>query len=334
MDGGRRLLRSVNGLETALAASRPVFAAALAQRGYAGATAERNIFRMKPALRSRPRHRQGDNWKRSLVEFLRLPGLGFALGLMFFAVVGFFGARVGGEYDAFVRENGHPRDLVARAMGFGLDSVTIAGQSELSQKQILDMAGVSARQSLLFLDADEIRRKLMAVPLVKNVNVRKLFPGRLAIEVVERQPFGLWQVDGVVHIVATDGAPIDVFQNEKFAGLPFVVGEGANLRIEEFMGVLAAAGDLRSKIRAGILVSNRRWTLKMNNGVEVLLPEADPNAAVALLARLEAERGVLEKDVVSLDLRVAGKLHARLTEEAAAAREAAKAARGAKGAHI
>jgi cell division protein FtsQ len=333
MDGGRRLLRSVNGLETALAASRPVFAVALAQRGYAGAPAERKLFRLKSAVRSRPRHRQGDNWKRSLIEFLRLPGLGLGLGLLFFGAVGFSGAKLGGEYDAFVRENGQPRDLIARALGFGLDSVTIAGQVELNQKQILDMAGVNARQSLLFLDADDIRRKLMAVPLVKNVSVRKLFPGRLMIEVVERQPFGLWQQDGVVHIVATDGAPIDVFQDDKFAGLPFVVGEGANLRIDEFMSLLVAAGDLRPKIRAGMLVSNRRWTLKMNNNVEVLLPEADPKAAVALLAKLEAERGVLEKDVVSLDLRVAGKLYVRLTEEAAAAREAAKAAHGAKGAH-
>jgi cell division protein FtsQ len=333
MDGGRRLLRSVNGLETALAASRPVFAAALAQRTYAGAPAERPAARLKSPVRSRQRHRQGDNWKRSLVEFLRLPGLGFGLGLLFFGAVGYSGAKLGGEYDAFVRENGQPRDLIARALGFGLDSVTIAGQVELNQKQILDTAGVNARQSLLFLDADDIRRKLMAVPMVKNVSVRKLFPGRLMIEVTERQPFGLWQKDGTVHIVATDGAPIDVFQDDKFAGLPFVVGEGANLRIDEFMGLLAAAGDLRSKIRAGILVSNRRWTLKMNNNVEVLLPEANPKAAVALLAKLEAERGVLEKDVVSLDLRVAGKLYVRLTEEAAAAREAAKAAHGAKGAH-
>ena len=53
-------------------------------------------------------------------------------------------------------------------------------------------------------------------------------------------------------------------------------------------------------------------------------PMANPKAAVEKLARLEQERGILEKDVVSLDLRVPGKLYVRLTEEAAAAREAAK----------
>jgi cell division protein FtsQ len=53
---------------------------------------------------------------------------------------------------------------------------------------------------------------------------------------------------------------------------------------------------------------------------------------VARLARLEQEARVLEKDVVSLDLRIPGKLYVRLTEEAAATREAAKP--HGKGAHI
>jgi len=33
-----------------------------------------------------------------------------------------------------------------------------------------------------------------------------------------------------------------------------------------------------------------------------MLPEADPKAAVEKLARLEQDKGILEKDVVSLDL--------------------------------
>jgi cell division protein FtsQ len=172
----------------------------------------------------------------------------------------------------------------------------------------------------------------MALPLVKNANVRKFFPDRLVIEITERQPFGLWQKDGSVQIIAADGAPIDQLGDAKFERLPFVVGEGANLRIEEFVGLLDAAGDLRDKIRAGMLVSQRRWTLKMNSGVEVMLPEIDPKAAVRQLAQLEQDGHVVEKDVVSLDLRIPGKLYVRLTEEAVAAREAAAKARG-RGAH-
>ncbi|MGO9941355.1 MAG: cell division protein FtsQ/DivIB [Rhodoblastus sp.] len=336
MDGGRRLLRSVNGLDSALAAPRAVFAGASAHRAFSAA----HSFVAAPAKRHskveklppRQRLRQNDGFWRRLVEFLNLPGVGIVLTVGLFAGVGLYGAQLNGQYAGFVHDHGHPRDIAARALGFGVDAVTIAGQIELGEAQILQVAGVNPLQSLLFLDVDDMRQKLLALPLVKNVSVRKLFPDRLVIEVVERQPYALWQKDGTVSIIAADGAPIDVFHDEKFARLPFVVGEGANLRIDEFLGLLAASGDLREKIRAGILVSNRRWTLKMTSGVEVMLPEADPKAAIALLARLEQEKNILEKDVVSLDLRVPGKVYARLTEEAADAREAREAKAHGKGA--
>lgn len=322
MDGGRRLLRSVNGLEPALAAPRAVFVGAPS-----GAVFEKAAPIRSHAARERssPRHRtqQNDGWRQRIVKFLGLPGLGLGLTVALFATVGGYGVSQNGQYAEFVRDYGRPRDMLARTLGFGVGAVTIAGQTELSEQQILETAGVDPRQSLLFLDVADMRRKLMALPLVKNASVRKLFPNRLVIEVTERQPYGLWQKDGVVSIVAADGAPIDVFRDAKFERLPFVVGEGANQRIDEFMGLLDAAGDMRDKIRAGMLVSQRRWTLKMKSGVEVMLPQVDPRDAVARLARLEQDGHILEKDIVSLDLRVPGKVYVRLTEEAAAAREAA-----------
>ncbi len=332
MDGGRRLLRSVDGLGPALAAPR-LFAGAPVGPLFASAAPLKVQAKVQfPAARRPPRDRlrqNGDNW-RKFIDFLCLPGLDVVLTVLFFSGIGLYGAQLNGQYAAFVRDYGQPRDLAARALGFGVDAVTIAGQIELGEAQILDVAGVNPRESLLFLDVAEMRRKQLALPLVKNVSVRKLFPDRLVIEVIERQPYGLWQKDGAVSINAADGAPIDPLHDEKFAKLPFVVGEGANLRIDDFIALLDAAGDIREKIRAGILVSQRRWTLKMTSGLEVMLPEADPKAAIERLARLEQDYRILGKDVVSLDLRVPGKIYVRLTEEAAEAREAKLHAKGAR----
>jgi cell division protein FtsQ len=91
--------------------------------------------------------------------------------------------------------------------------------------------------------------------------------------------------------------------------------------------LLAAANELRPKIKAGVLVSDRRWDLVMTNGMIVRLPEVNPQAAMATLVRLQREDRVLERAALSLDLRVAGKMFVRLTEEAAAARAAAHPAK-------
>jgi cell division protein FtsQ len=271
----------------------------------------------------RARQRQHRGWRAALARFCGLPGLGLGLSLAFFAGVGLYGAQRGGQYDAFVKANGAPADIVARALGFGLDTVAITGQIEMTESQILKGAEVSALQSLPFLDADQVRARLMAMPLVKNAQVRKLLPDRLMIDITERTPSAVWQKDGVVSIVAADGAPIDEFRDDRYTRLPFVVGEGANLRIDDYQALLEASGDLRGKIRAGTLVSKRRWTLSMVNGVEVLLPEKDASGALRQLARLESESHILEKDIVSLDFRTPDRLFVRLTEEAAAARETA-----------
>jgi cell division protein FtsQ len=158
--------------------------------------------------------------------------------------------------------------------------------------------------------------------------VRKLYPNHLLIDLVERAPYALWQKDGKVSVVAADGAPIDAMTDSRFADLPFVVGEGANERLPEFTALLAAAGELGPKVRAGVLISNRRWNLKMTSGVDVMLPETHPEAAVATLVRLQRQSRVLDRDVISLDLRLQGRMFARLTEDAAAARVAVHPKKG------
>lgn len=332
MDGGRRLLRPVDGLDPALASSRAGLSGAAASPFHGFSFFHpRALVAPKTAAKSAPRRRPRRHEESgALTTFLRLPGLGSVLAIAFLSGAGLLSAVANGQYAAFVRDYGAPGDIMARALGFRIDSVTIAGQHEVSDREILAIVGADSRQSLLFLDAGALRNRLLAVPLIKNASIRKFFPDRLVIEITERKPYGLWQRDGAVSIIAADGAPIDKLDNPKFESLPFVVGDGAGERIGEYVALLGAAGDLRGKIRAGVLVSRRRWNLKTTSGVDVLLPEADPQKAVALLARLEAESGLIEKAVVSLDLRVPGKIYARLTEEAAAARAAQSHAKGAR----
>ena len=63
-------------------------------------------------------------------------------------------------------------------------------------------------------------------------------------------------------------------------------------------------------------------------GVDVMLPETHPEAAVATLVRLQRQSRVLDRDVISLDLRLQGRMFARLTEDAAAARVAVHPKKG------
>lgn len=259
------------------------------------------------------------------------PGVGFLAALVFFSIVGMAGFVQNRGYADLVARQGSFYDMVARAAGFSVRTVTITGQSELREAEILAAAGVGPASSLPFLDVGAIRERLLALPMVKSARVLKLYPDRLVIAIEERRPYALWQRDGQIAVVAADGAVVDELLNGRFLALPFVVGEGAEKRLTEFARLVAAAGDLGPRIKAGILVAGRRWTLDMTNGVAVKLPEQDPEGALATLTRLQREARILDKDVLSVDLRTPDRVAVRLTEEGAATRAATLARKSHKG---
>ena len=315
MDGGRRLLRS---LKEAFASTMPQRAA------FAGAGGVRGDFSAEQPLPVRARRRRNRDIVARVLALGARRGAGVVMTAALFGVVFLYGAFKGDAYNNFIAENGEVHDIVARGLGFGLDAITITGQRELTAQEILSVAGVSDRNSLPFLDVREVRERLKLAPLVGEASVRKLYPNRLVIEVTERDAHALWQKDGEIFVISADGTPIDTIHDDRFVHLPFVVGEGANERIGEFHKIVEAAGDFKSKIRAGVLVTHRRWNIKLTTGVDVKLPEIGAEAAIAALAKLAKEQKIIEKDLISIDMRIPGRLVARLTEEAAATRAEAK----------
>ena len=251
----------------------------------------------------------------------RLPRLmGTALTFGFFGTVGVTGAVYGGQYETFSATYGQPHDVVARLLGLGVERVTIAGIAQLTEREVLSAAGVTPESSIPFVSASGIRERLEQVPLIKTASVRKLYPSELVVTLTEREPHALWQRDGELFVIAADGTVIDQMEDERFVDLPLVVGEDANRRTKEYLALLDAAGPLKARIKAGTLVSGRRWNLKFDNGVDVRLPDIEAGAALARLIKFEREQKILEKDVLAIDLRMADRIVLRLTEESMAAR--------------
>ena len=116
-----------------------------------------------------------------------------------------------------------------------------------------------------------------------------------------------------------------VLGRPRLATLPFVVGNGAAARARDFLAVLDRYPAIRDQVRASILVANRRWNLRLKNGIDVRLPDSDVERALETLTRLNAEKNLLGRDIVAVDLRLPDRLTVRLSEAAAQARiEAAK----------
>jgi cell division protein FtsQ len=254
-----------------------------------------------------------------------LPRRGLALVTVLLIVAsagyGALAARTGGRVVEFFRD---ARDSAAVALGFPIAAVQVSGEKHLSRDEIVALAGVSGHTSLLFFDVVDARARLLTNPWLAEATVQKFLPDRLVISVSERAAYALWQKEGRVSVIAADGTVLEPEVLPRYAGLPFVVGAGAETRAQEFLGRLEGRPELRTMVRAAVLVAERRWNLRLKNGVDVRLPETDVDAALDRLLALEHDAGLSRRDITAIDLRLKDRVTVQLSEDAFKAREAAR----------
>lgn len=232
-----------------------------------------------------------------------------------------FGIVKGGHVDAFVAVMDDTRNALANAAGFRITTVGINGRKQLTQDEVLAIGGINGRSSLLFLDAETVRDRLKANPWIADATILKLYPGRLQIDIVERSAFALWQENGRLAVIASDGAVLEPYVTRRFLKLPLVVGKGAETHAHDFLALLDRYPQVRSVTKAAIYVGERRWNLRLKDGLDIRLPENDVGNALAALSKLDKDEKLFSRDIVAVDMRLPDRLVVQLSDDAAKARE-------------
>jgi cell division protein FtsQ len=305
MDGGGRLPRSVGrtGPQSGpgpRAAASGLFRHAFSRSVHHNAAAHRWIAWLE---RRRPR------------------GFGLSATAVLLIGAAVFGVVKGGHGDDVLGALSDVRNAAANSVGFRITSVAISGRKQLTQDEVLAIGGVNGRSSLLFLNAAATRDKLKADPWIADATVQKLYPGRLQIDITERAPYALWQENGRVSVIAEDGTVLEPYVARRFVKLPLVVGKGAETRAKDFLNLLARYPQVRSAVKAVVFVGERRWNLRLADGIDVRLPEADVEKALATLSKMDKETGLFSRDITAIDMRLPDRLTVRLSESAAKARD-------------
>ena len=212
------------------------------------------------------------------------------------------------------------REWTARASGLRVGTIALTGNHHVSREEVLASAGITGATSLVFLDVEEARARLKRNPWIADATLLKLYPRELQITINEREPFALWQKQGHVTVIADDGTVLEPYVAPQLLRLPLVVGDGAGTKAKELLRLLDRHPSLRDFVYASILVGERRWNLRLKNGIEVLLPEIAAGAALDKLVALDAEKNLITRDLVLIDLRFPDRVIVRLSDAAAQAR--------------
>jgi len=223
-----------------------------------------------------------------------------------------YGAVIGGQtaraYDALT--GGIER--LAIAAGFGVKKITVTGQLNATDAAITAALGAGPETMMLGFDTDAAKARLESVPWIRHAQVMRLLPSTLQVVVEERAPYAVWQKSGQTYVVDAEGVVLAPALREAYADLPLVVGEGAGKNAAQLFEQMTSHEELIQNVLAAIRVGDRRWTLKLVSGTEIMLPDDNIPEALASLAKLDGERRVLKRDIAAVDLRLLDRVTVRL----------------------
>ena len=203
---------------------------------------------------------------------------------------------------------------MAGVVGMAAEDIKIQGLTHHEPETLLAAIGVTPGGSLIGFDASVARRILENLDWVASAKVQRLFPNQIEIAVTERDPFAIWQRGDAYYVIDKSGAAMSGLPASQMVKLPLVSGEGANLAAAELVNQLEAYPDLMLQVKAASRVGDRRWTLYLDNGVSLLLPETGWAEALAKIHDLDQTQRILSKGIKSVDLRLAGQITVAVAE--------------------
>ncbi|MGD9739366.1 MAG: cell division protein FtsQ/DivIB [Bauldia sp.] len=240
------------------------------------------------------------------VELPRRFGLKATAALLL--ATGIYGVVLGGHVGSIT-------GTLTAAVGLRVDAVTITGQSETAELDVLEALALPEHNSIVMFDADAARERVESLPWVADAVVRKVYPSTVEVAITERVPYALWQNGGAIALIDENGAIISNYVAARYTALPMVVGAGASEEAAPILTLLSEFPDLAAKVRAATLVAGRRWNLTMRNGITVLLPEDDLLPALIQLVSLDQSAELLARDIVAVDLRMSDRVTVQLTAD-------------------
>jgi cell division protein FtsQ len=201
-------------------------------------------------------------------------------------------------------------------LGLVVTDIKVEGRETTERETILAALDTGPGAPILAMSPKRAKEQLETLPWVRSAVVERRLPDTLYVRLVERKPLALWQHRGKLELIDQEGGVIPITRLDRFAKLPLVVGEGAAGHAAGLLDMLATEPDLASRVSAAIRVGDRRWNLRIDNAIDVLLPADAPTSAWAQLARLERSSAILKRDVQTVDVRLPDRLVLRVNPEA------------------
>ncbi len=202
---------------------------------------------------------------------------------------------------------------------FRVSLARVEGASDDLAEAVRARLGLTLPMSSFDINLDEVRARVEALDAVARADLRVRSGGVLQVLITERVPVAIWRTETGLTLVDDTGHRVaGLVARSDRADLPLIAGAGADLAAPEALDLIAAAGPLAPRIRGLVRMGERRWDLVLDRDQRVLLPEKNPVQALERLLALDHVQDIMNRDILTVDLRSDHRPTLRLTPNALA----------------
>jgi cell division protein FtsQ len=211
------------------------------------------------------------------------------------------------------------RDQFEARPEFRVSLARIEGASDDLAAAVREKLALPLPMSSFDIDLGAARDRIEELDAVKKADLRVRSGGVLQVVITERMPVAIWRTEGGLTLVDDTGRRVaGLLARADRPDLPLIAGEGADIATPEALDLIAAAGPLTPRVRGLVRIGERRWDLILDRNQRVLLPEDNPVQALERLLALDQAQDLMNRDILTVDLRSNHRPTLRLTPNALA----------------
>ena len=196
-------------------------------------------------------------------------------------------------------------------LGFTVEDIWVEGRRYTDIDVLLAIVNVEKGDPLFSFDPNHAKDLISQISWVEHVEIERRWPDTVYIEIEEREPLALWQGEKRAKLLDSAGDVIETGNLDRFSDLVMVTGKGAPKMAPALIQDLKAEPLIFKRVETAHRLGERRWDLRLKNGVLINLPADDVGFALRRLVDVHEKNGMLDKDIRSVDVREIGRVSVR-----------------------
>lgn len=159
---------------------------------------------------------------------------------------------------------------------FPITAVKVIGERQhVSSTQLHNMIFPHIQAGFFSVKVSNLQQQLLLLPWIKQVDIRRVWPGQLVVRISEHKPAAIWNQTS---ILSADGDIITPSEGDiKTLNLPHFLGPQNKQELvwQQYLSMEEAISGLHLHISTLKLAERGAWEIVLNNGVRVILGTQD-----------------------------------------------------------